>query len=60
LQAYQITFSNFKYEPPSIGYVEIGTNTKTKCATSFTFRLAQKEQPIITTKPINQIRGTSF
>jgi len=41
-------------------YVEIGTSTKTTCATSSTFKPAQREQPIITTKLVNQIKETSL
>jgi len=48
LQAYQIVFPDFKYEPPSFVYVEIGTNSRV-LVTPFVV------QPI--TKPISPLRG---
>jgi hypothetical protein len=48
LQAYQTAFPDFKYEPPSFVFVEIGTSSKI-LATSFVVQLI--------TKPISPLRG---
>ncbi len=52
-------FTNWNYKPtkPSFVSLEIGTNIKATCATSFIFVFEQREQPIVTTKPVNPIRG---
>jgi len=48
LEAYQNAFPNFKYEPISFMYVEIGTSRKVPTMPSVV-------QPII--KPISALRG---
>jgi hypothetical protein len=52
LQAYKITFSNFKYEPLSFVFVEIGTSRRVPSTPTMV-------QPV--TKSISPLRGgTSF
>ncbi len=49
LHAYQTAFLDFKYEPPSFVYVEIGTNNKVPTMPSMV-------QPISITKPISPLK----
>jgi hypothetical protein len=49
LQVYQITFPNFKSEPPSFVSVKIGTSSRT--TTPFVV------QPIVSTKLVSPLRG---
>jgi hypothetical protein len=50
LQAYQIAFPNFKYEPPSFVSMEIGTNTRATSVASSTFGPDPRKQHVVTTK----------
>jgi len=55
LHVYHTTFPKFKYVPPNLVYVKIGTNIKTISATSHIFVSEQKER--VTTKPTSPFRG---
>ncbi len=50
LHAYRIVFANFKYEPPSFIFAEIGTSNIVPTTPSMV-------QHVVITKPISPLKG---